>query len=858
MKKFVLALTASAVIALSLIGLAMPKTVIADGAKIKEGSVYYTENEDGTLSVSGYDHETTETKIVIPSEVKGKKVTEISENAFQGVEGEEGLEEIVIPDTVTSIGESAFKSSTITSIEIPASVTTMGSHVFMFCDKLESIKLNNSPECIGDFMFAYCSSLKSISIPDSVKTINDFAFFTCSSLESVKCGKSLTTIKYRAFDDCVALKNIEFNSKLESIEYWSFLSCKSLEKLVIPASDIVIGNYPFQGCLGLKSIKIEGDIEKCGRYAFGYTGLEEFEITGSIGLLGECAFCGLPDLKSIKFGGNIDKIDYDAFAGCISLEELILPKSITSIDSAAFGGCINLKYIELGGPLDLRSGSTFAGCYSLKKVVFTDGLTRIGNGTFANCDSLEEIVVPDSLEEIEVSAFYGSYDSDVLTFIMTCSCQNKAAFDYSVNEYASAKANLNLIHEFGKPTIVPSTCSTEGYEIAVCQCGAVDKTTYSKDSNNHENIVVDKAVAPVINHSGLTEGSHCEACKTVIVAQEVIPALTPTPTATPVPTANPTVEVTPTEEVKPTATPTPVVTTEPTTAPVVTPTEEVTPVPTNKPTEEPAITPTATVAPSVTAEPTAEPTVTPAEESGVAGFSERLYTTCLGRDSEAAGKDYWTKELKSGKTGAEVARGFFFSDELIKQNLSDEEFITRLYKTFMDREPEAEGMKYWLEVIKDENGRAIVFDGFVNSQEWANICLKYGIRSGGLATPSFEKEASAEVKGFAERLYTTCLGRESEEAGLEYWAQELANLRKTGTEAALGFFFSDEFVGQNVSDKEFVTRLYKTFMNREPEKGGFDYWMDSLKNGASREQVFYGFATAPEFGDLCGDAGIIA
>ena len=263
---------------------------------------------------------------------------------------------------------------------------------------------------------------------------------------------------------------------------------------------------------------------------------------------------------------------------------------------------------------------------------------------------------------------------------------------------------------------------------------------------------------------------------------------------------------------------------------------------------------------AATPKPTAKPTATPkpSSDSGVAGFAERLYTTCLGRDSEKAGKEYWVSELKMGKTGAEVAYGFFFSDEINRQNLSNKEYITRLYKTFMNRTPDSDGMDYWLDVIKSNNGREKVFYGFVNSTEWADICLKYGIKSGGTAVPSFEKQASKEVQGFAERLYTTCLGRKAESDGLKYWSQELANMRVSGTSAAYGFFFSSEFKGMKLSNKEFITRLYKTFMNRDPEKNGFNYWIDQMDNGATREQVFYGFANATEFAEICGNAGIIA
>ena len=109
---------------------------------------------------------------------------------------------------------------------------------------------------------------------------------------------------------------------------------------------------------------------------------------------------------------------------------------------------------------------------------------------------------------------------------------------------------------------------------------------------------------------------------------------------------------------------------------------------------------------------------------------------------------------------------------------------------------------------------------------------------------------------FVERLYTTCLGRKSEAAGKEYWIKKLVN-GTTGADAAHQFFFSSEFVNKKLSDKEYVTRLYKTFMGRDPEEAGFEFWTSELKAGKDRQYVFDGFSVAPEFANLCAEAGIM-
>ncbi|MCQ2528937.1 MAG: DUF4214 domain-containing protein [Saccharofermentans sp.] len=243
-------------------------------------------------------------------------------------------------------------------------------------------------------------------------------------------------------------------------------------------------------------------------------------------------------------------------------------------------------------------------------------------------------------------------------------------------------------------------------------------------------------------------------------------------------------------------------------------------------------------------------------DDGIVGFSERLYTCALGRDGEDTGVTSWAVALRDGADGATVARGFFFSPELTSQELSDEDFVTRLYLTFLDREPDEAGLAAWVEALEKGATREQVFDGFVNSVEWATICYKYGIKSGGTAMPRLEP--SAEVLAFVERLYTTCLGREADGDGLKSWADALANHEGSGSKAAHGFFFSKEFLDANYDDEEFVTRLYLTFMDREPDSAGFEAWVSVLKDGASREKVFDGFARSSEFVALCEKAGIVA
>ena len=237
-------------------------------------------------------------------------------------------------------------------------------------------------------------------------------------------------------------------------------------------------------------------------------------------------------------------------------------------------------------------------------------------------------------------------------------------------------------------------------------------------------------------------------------------------------------------------------------------------------------------------------------------FVERLYLVALNRPSEKEGKDYWCEHVGNGDlTGAACAKSFLLSEEFNNRHLDDSEFLKVLYKTFFDRnaEDDPNGFNFWLDALKTQ-GRDSVVNGFINSTEWCNICATYGVTSGAQYAKS--TIASANSIAFATRLYTECLGRDPETEGLNYWSLGLTNQELTGTQAAKEFFYSPEYLGKNLDDSAYIDTLYKTFMGREPETDGKTYWLDQLKNGTSRDDVFTYFSICPEFTGICQKYGI--
>ena len=134
----------------------------------------------------------------------------------------------VIPNSVTSITNSAFSYCELTSITIPDGVTIIGNASFYFCRDLVSITVPDSVVIIGENAFSSCSNLTIINIPPCVKSINDFTFGDCTSLTSVDIPSGVTSIGLAAFKGCESLKTVTIPESVEIIGFAAFQDCPQL------------------------------------------------------------------------------------------------------------------------------------------------------------------------------------------------------------------------------------------------------------------------------------------------------------------------------------------------------------------------------------------------------------------------------------------------------------------------------------------------------------------------------------------------------------------------------------------------------------------------------------------------------
>ena len=348
------------------------------------------------------------------------------------------LTSIIVPNSVTSIGEGAFSGCILLfKIIIPNSVTSIGDLAFMDSNALSHIVISNSVTSIGDGTFYGCSSLTNIVIPDSVTSIGDIAFSGCRSLSNIVIPDSVTSIGDYVFEGCTSLSNIVIPDNVTSIGSNAFKNCSTLSNIVIPDSVTSIGNGVFSGCLSLKYISIpvnviclngnpfsewngkldclspnfvhECDIlfnkDKSEIISFRNQKIESYIIFSNVKRIGDSAFSGCRSLSNIIIPDSVTSIGDGAFYGCSSLTNIVLPDSVTSIGSNAFRDCSSLSNIVIPDSVTSIGDYAFEGCASLSDIVVPDSVTSIGSDSFRGCRSLSNIVIPDNVTSIGSNAF---------------------------------------------------------------------------------------------------------------------------------------------------------------------------------------------------------------------------------------------------------------------------------------------------------------------------------------------------------------------------------------------------------------------------------------------------------------------
>ena len=246
----------------------------------------YTENEDGTLTITKYKGN--DTVVVIPNSIDGKRViatqgsnwgslwddsicTGSSHNdpTFWYTTDQTTIEKVIISEGIEKIGGFSFTASiAMREVVFPTTIKAIEYHAFTGCSSLSSISIPNSITEIAYYAFGSCTSLTEINIPNSITSIGSNAFSGCSNLKKVTIPDSVTSIGRYAFSWCSNLTNIIIPEYVTSIGYGAFSNCTNLAEMRIPNSVTSIGDYAFEKCTSLNEITIPESVTSMGNYAF--------------------------------------------------------------------------------------------------------------------------------------------------------------------------------------------------------------------------------------------------------------------------------------------------------------------------------------------------------------------------------------------------------------------------------------------------------------------------------------------------------------------------------------------------------------------------------------------------------------
>ncbi len=426
-------------------------TAIADDEDVLTyGDYEYCIQEDDSLKITGYTGN--QTTLNIPSTINGKKVTSIGDSAFEDCEN---LENVTIPNSITSIGEDAFNNTAYYNDDSnwDDGVLYISNCLIYTNNDFESVtdyKIKDGTRLIADWAFeAYFPielTLTSITIPNSVINIGVGAFWNCTNLTNITIPNSVKNIGVRAFEDCTSLKSITIPDSVTSINNGLFSNCTSLTDLTIPSSVTSIaydalsdtGYYNDKskwnnGVLYISNCLIDTNND--------FNSVTDYKIKSDTRIIADGAFSNCTNLTNVTIPNSVTSIGNSVFFNCTSLKNITIPYSVKSIGNHVFEVCESLaninveesnsKYSSWDGVLFNKDKTeliqypignerksynipnsvtsigyrAFFACESLTNVTIPNGVTNIGDDAFCGCKSLTSVIIPNGVTNIGEGSF---------------------------------------------------------------------------------------------------------------------------------------------------------------------------------------------------------------------------------------------------------------------------------------------------------------------------------------------------------------------------------------------------------------------------------------------------------------------
>ena len=386
-------------------------------------------------------------------------------------------ENVVIPEGVVTIGDSAFNgNTTVTGVVIPDSVTSIEAEAFAGCTALANLKIPASVTSIGNRAFSGDEKLESITLPDGLESLGEGAFKNCTGLSEIVIPGKINMISQDLLSGCSNLRKIVILGSVNSFGSGSFENC-NIEDITAPVSffsaisTLIDYGYNFFPTEKIKTAALTDAITAIPDKLFSnYSALESFDIPQTVTSIGNSAFSGCTGLAAITIPDGVTSIGANAFDGCGSLTNIDLSGNITSIGGYAFRRT-GLTDVAIPSGVKSLSNSLFEGCSDLSSVEIPDGVETIGLNAFNNCPSLESIAVPVSVISIDTdaisAAMSGTWGSAAYTYAKS------NGLEWTSTSYPEDYIPAESI-EISGPDAIPSGISAS-YSVTISPSDASEK-----------------------------------------------------------------------------------------------------------------------------------------------------------------------------------------------------------------------------------------------------------------------------------------------------------------------------------------------------------------------------------------------
>lgn len=408
---------------------------LAYNAKIEE---VVLPNNVVAIGESAFDNCTIEKSLVIPNSVKT-----IYESAFIGA----NIPEITLPETLESVKELAFYRMVTDTLyynckncafEIyPYETDIEGVYESPFGPfGLKNFVIGENVETLPDFTFCSISTLDTVHIPENIKSLSKGAF-AFSGVKKVTGMAGLSKLEDYLFYQS-ALTTLEAdNSVIDRTGKYAF-AYSTIESLSGLEALTQIDDYAFYECEKFASLNAENSkINKVGKYAFANSGIESLSGLEAITQIKDYTFYECMNLKEIDLT-NFKVTDIGSFAFANSgLTSFIGSNLLESVAESSFENCVNFASLDLGTKIMLIDNNAFKGCTALKELTVPDSVKNIGDRAFADCTALETVYMSVNVDYIPTECFVNDAALSSFTWNAASKLIGRLAFGNctSLNEF---------------------------------------------------------------------------------------------------------------------------------------------------------------------------------------------------------------------------------------------------------------------------------------------------------------------------------------------------------------------------------------------------------------------------------------